>query len=123
MEDLIKSIIKKDGLDKACRKQILIHKRMYIFNFMRENGYKLKAIGNFFNLHHATVIHSLKKYNTLLIQNDYNLLIDIEDYENIFGHIPIPHKTRNLKSDIMLAHTIHDLYAIKRRLDNNLYEI
>jgi hypothetical protein len=51
------------------------------------------------------------------------LKVDTEEYEQIFGEIPVPKKTYNLEKDVRKATTINDLDIIKRRLDNNLYEI
>ena len=77
MEDLIKSIIKKDGLAKKCRTVDVVNKRIYLFNFLRNNGYTFNVIGNLFNLDHTTVMHAVKKVEELK-HEDNNFNEDIE---------------------------------------------
>jgi hypothetical protein len=50
------------------------------------------------------------------------LKVDTEEYEQIFGEIPVPKERYNLEKDVRKATTIADLNIIKRRLNNNLYD-
>ena len=122
MEELIKSIIKKDGLSKKCRAAHLVNKRIYLFNFLRNNGYSFKQIGNLFNLGHATVIHGIKRYNALNVTNDAMLQVDTEHYVDKLKDVKAAVIKYNLEKDIRKATTVRDLDIIKRRLTNNLYE-
>ena len=122
MEDLIKSIIKKDGLSKKCRAAHLVNKRIYLFNFLRNNGYSFKQIGNLFNLGHATVIHGIKRYNALSATNDAMLQVDTEHYVDKLKDVKAAVINYNLEKDVRKATTVRDLDIIKRRLTNNLYE-
>jgi len=123
MEDLIKQVIEKDGLNSKERYSPLIHRRMYMYAIMRKHGMPFQKIGSFFNRNHATIIHGIKRYKDLTKSNDAMLKVDTEEYEQIFGEIPVPKKTYNLEKDVRKATTINDLDIIKRRLNNNLYEI
>ena len=122
MEDLIKQVIEKDGLASKERFSPLINKRMYMFTIMRKHGMNFEKIGSFFNRNHATIIHGIKRYKDLTKYEDEMLKIDTEEYEQVFGKIPVPKKTYNLEKDVRKATTIQDLDIIKRRIDNNLYE-
>jgi len=122
MEDLIKQVIQKDGLDSKERFSPLINKRMYMYTIMRKHGMNFQKIGSFFNRDHATIIHGIKRYKDLTKSNDVMLKVDTEEYEQIFGKIPAPKQRYNLKKDVRKATTIADLNIIKRRLNNNLYD-
>ena len=123
MEDLIKSIIKKDGLAKKCRLPHIVHKRIFLFNFLRNNGYGFKRIADLFNMTHATVMHGIKRYNELKITNDAMLQVDIEHYVDKLKDVKAAVRKYNLEKDVRKATTVRDLDIIKRRLTNNLYEI
>tara|TARA_R110002124_G_scaffold101773_1_gene249573 strand:- start:57 stop:428 length:372 start_codon:yes stop_codon:yes gene_type:complete len=123
MEDLIKQVIEKDGLNSRERYSPLIHRRMYMYTIMRKHGMNFQKIGSFFNRNHATIIHGIQRYKDLTKSNDAMLKVDTEEYEQIFGKIPVPKKTYNLEKDVRKATTMADLDIIKRRLNNNLYEI
>ena len=123
MEDLIKSIIKKDGLAKKCRTVDVVNKRIYLFNFLRNNGYTFNVIGNLFNLDHTTVIHGIKRYKELNATNDAMLQVDTERYVNLLKDVKAAVINYNLEKDVRKATTVRDLDIIKRRLTNNLYEI
>jgi len=122
MKDLIKQLIKKDGLDTTSRHAPLINRRRYMYTIMRKHGMNFEKIGSFFNRDHATVMHGIKRYKDLTKSNDAMLKVDTEEYEQIFGKIPVPKKTYNLEKDVRKATTIADLDIIKRRLNNNLYD-
>lgn len=122
MEDLIKQVIKKDGLATKHRHVQLVNKRIYLYTIMRKHGMPYQKIGSFFNRNHATIIHGIKRYKDLTKYEDEMLKIDTEEYEQVFGKIPVPKKTYNLEKDVKKATTIGDLNIIKRRIDNNLYE-
>ena len=121
MEELIKQVIEKDGLDKKGRHAPLVNKRIYLYYIMRKHGMPFQKIGSFFNRDHPTVIHGIKRYEALKNSKDAMLKVDIEEYEEIFSEIPVPKKTYNLEKDVRKATTINDLDIIKRRLNNNLY--
>lgn len=123
MEDLIKQVIEKDGLDSKERFSPLINKRMYMYTIMRKHGMNFQKIGSFFNRNHATIIHGIKRYKDLTKSKDVMLKVDTEEYEQIFGEIPVPKERYNLEKDVRKATTIADLNIIKRRLNNNMYEI
>ena len=122
MEDLIKSIIKKDGLAKKCRTVDVVNKRIYLFNFLRNNGYTFNVIGNLFNLDHTTVMHGIKRYKELNATNDAMLQVDTERYADLLKDVKAAVRKYNLEKDVRKATTVRDLDIIKRRLTNNLYE-
>ena len=122
MEDLIKSIIKKDGLAKKCRTVDVVNKRIYLFNFLRNNGYTFNVIGNLFNLDHTTVMHGIKRYKELSETKDAMLQVDTERYADLLKDVKAAVINYNLEKDVRKATTVRDLDIIKRRLTNNLYE-
>jgi len=123
MEDLIKEVIEKDGLKKRNREQHIEHRRIFLFNLLRENGYTYAYIARLFNMNHATVLHGIKRYKDLLSLNDVRLQVDTERYAQKFEDIEEAVIKYNLEKDVRKATTITDLDIIKRRLDNGMYEI
>lgn len=123
MEDLIKQVIEKDGLKKRNREQHIVHRRIFLFNLLRENGYTYAYIARLFNMNHATVLHGIKRYKDLLSLNDVRLQVDTERYVQKFQDIEAAVIKYNLEKDVRKATTITDLDIIKRRLNNNMYEI
>lgn len=121
MENLIKEVIEKDGLKKRNREQHIVHRRIFLFNLLRENGYTFYKIAKLFNLHHATVIHGIKRYKDLSNLNDVKLKVDTESYLNAFKNIEAAVVKYNLEKDVRIATTIQDLDIIKRRLENGMY--
>lgn len=122
MEDLIKQVIEKDGLKKRNREQHIVHRRIFLFNLLRENGYTYAYIARLFNMNHATVLHGIKRYKDLLSLNDVRLQVDTERYVQKFQDIEAAVIKYNLEKDVRKATTITDLDIIKRRLNNNMYE-
>lgn len=122
MTELIKEIIERDNLDSPNRHATLNNKRIYLYTFMRKQGMSYHNIAKEFNRTHATVIHGLNRYKDLIKSNDAMIKIDTEEYEQIFGNIPVPKPVYNLVKDVRKATTIHDLDIIKRRLKNNMYD-
>ena len=122
MEDLIKKVqyhIRKDGLKSKCRKPYYIHRRMYLFNLLRNAGVTYNRIAELFDLNHATIIHGIKRYKNLKQTADAFLLLNIADYDTKFKL----HKHEyNLKRDILKATTIRDLKIIKGRTEKQLYK-
>ena len=122
MEDLIKKVqyhIQKDGLKSKCRKPYYIHRRMYLFNLLRNAGVTYNRIAELFDLNHATIIHGIKRYKNLKQTADAFLLLNIADYDTKFKL----HKHEyNLKRDILKATTIRDLKIIKGRTEKQLYK-
>lgn len=122
MKELIKEIIERDNLDSPSRHATLNNKRMYLYTFMRKQGMSHQNIAKEFNRTHATVIHGLNRYKDLIRSNDAMIKVDTEEYEQIFGNIPVPKPVYNLVKDVRKATTIYDLDIIKRRLENNMYD-
>jgi len=121
MEDLIKRIlllIERDKLDTKCRHQRIVNKRFYLFFILRQQGYTFKHIGEFFNLHHATVLYGINKYKELKKNKDAFLHRDINEYQIILGEIEVEY---NLKREILEAKTIKDLNLIQKKIINNKY--
>ena len=123
MVDLIKEVIEKDGLKKRNREQHIVHRRIFLFNLLRENGYTYAYIARLFNMNHATVFHGIKRYKDLLSLNDVRLQVDTERYAQKFEDIEEAVIKYNLDKDVRKATTITDLDIIKRRLDNGMYGI
>ena len=118
MIELIKQIIEQDGLAQKNRKAEIIHKRVYLFNTLRKQGYTLKGIGSLFRMNHATILHGLKNYqnldetkNKLFNHNTeyYKLLLSLERPE------------LDLRKEIVEAKNLVDLRLIQSRIKNNIY--
>ena len=118
MIELIKEIIEQDGLAKKNRKREIVHRRIYLFRKLREDGHTLKGIGNLFNMNHATILHGLKTYQDLSDVNDKLFLHDIEYYKLLLS-LELPEL--DLRKEIKEAKNLKDLRKIQLRIKNKFY--
>ena len=118
MIELIKEIIEQDGLAKKNRKREIIHRRIYLFQALRKDGYTLKRIGDLFNMHHASILHGLNTYQNLIDTKDKQLKLDVEYYELLLKNNK---PNVDLHNEIREAKNLNDLRIIQQRLTNKLY--
>lgn len=121
MIELIKQIIEQDGLANKNRKREIIHRKIYLFNALRKEGYTLKKIGSLFNMDHASILHGLKTYQNLTDIKDNQLRIDTEYYKLLLNLQPIKEIEYDLKTEIKKANNLTDLRLIQSRIKNNIY--
>jgi hypothetical protein len=118
MIELIKEIIEQDGLAQKNRKREIVHRRIYLFRKLREDGHTLKGIGNLFNMNHATILHGLNTYKNLVETNDKLFLHDIEYYKLLLS---LERPELDLRKEIKEAKNLKDLRKIQARIKNNLF--
>ena len=118
MIELIKQIIEQDQLGNKNRKREIIHRRIYLFRKLREDGYTLKGIGDLFNLNHATILHGLRTYQNLTDVNDKLFQHDIEYYKLLLS-LELPEL--DLRKEIKQAKNLKDLRKIQLRIKNKFY--
>ena len=118
MIELIKQIIEQDGLGIKNRKREIVHRRIYLFNQLRKDGYTLKRIGGLFNMNHATILHGLKTYQDLTDVNDKLFLHDIEYYKLLLS---LERPELDLRKEIKEAKNLKDLRKIQLRIKNKFY--
>ena len=118
MIELIKQIIEQDGLANKNRKREIVHRRIYLFNQLRKDGYTLKRIGGMFNMNHATILHGLKTYQDLMDVNDKLFKHDIEYYKLLLS---LERPELDLRKEIKEAKNLKDLRLIQSRIKNNFY--
>ena len=118
MIELIKEIIEQDGLNIKNRKREIVHKRIYLFNTLRRNGYTLKKIGSLFNMNHATILHGLNTFQNLTDVNDKQLRIDTEYYKLLLS---LERPQVDLRNEIKEAKNLSDLRKVQQRIKNNFY--
>jgi hypothetical protein len=118
MIELIKEIIEQDGLNIKNRKREIVHKRIYLFNTLRKNGYTLKRIGSLFNMNHATILHGLRTYENLTDVNDKELKSDTEYYKLLLS---LDRPQVDLRNEIKEAKNLSDLRKVQQRIKNNFY--
>ena len=118
MIELIKQIIEQDGLGIKNRKREIVHRRIYLFNQLRKDGYTLKRIGGLFNMNHATILHGLKTFQDLTDVNDKLFKHDIEYYKLLLS---LERPELDLRNEIKEAKNLKDLRLIQSRIKNNFY--
>ena len=118
MIELIKQIIEQDGLAEKNRKREIIHRRIYLFSQLRQNGHTLQEIANLFNMNHATIFHGLNTYKNLTETNDKYLKHDTQYYELLFR---LNKPEVDLVKEIRLATNLRALRKIQERIKNNLF--
>jgi len=118
MIELIKQIIEQDGLAQKNRKREIVHRRIYLFRKLREDGHTLKGIGSMFNMNHATILHGLNTYKNLVETNDKLFLHDIEYYKLLLS---LERPELDLRKEIKEAKNLKDLRKIQLRIRNKFY--
>jgi hypothetical protein len=118
MIELIKEIIEQDGLAQKNRKREIVHRRIYLFRKLREDGHTLKGIGSLFNMNHATILHGLNTYKNLVETNDKLFLHDIEYYKLLLS---LERPELDLRKEIKEAKNLKDLRKIQSRIKNKFY--
>ena len=125
MENLIErihEIIETENLRQRTKKPNKVHRRWFIFAYLRKNNYVLREIAELFQMNHATIIHGIRQAELFEKVKDEMFLIDTLDLFQEFKNKTIKIKERNLIQDIMESKNLHDLTKIKRRLLNNVYK-
>ena len=125
MENLIErihEIIETENLRERTKKPNKVHRRWFIFAYLRKNNYVLREIAELFNMNHATIIHGIRQAQLFEQVKDEMFLIDTLDLFQEFKNKTIKIKDRDLIQDIMESKNLYDLTKIKRRLQNNVYK-
>ena len=125
MENLIErihEIIETENLRQRTKKPNKVHRRWFIFAYLRKNNYVLREIAELFDMNHATIIHGIRQAQLFEQVKDEMFLIDTLDLFQEFKNKTIKIKDRNLIQDIMESKNLYDLTKIKRRLQNNVYK-
>jgi hypothetical protein len=125
MENLIErihEIIQTENLRQRTKKPNKVHRRWFIFAYLRKNNYVLREIAELFDMNHATIIHGIRQADLYEKVKDEMFLIDTLDLFQEFKNKTIKIKERNLIQDIMESKNLYDLTKIKRRLINNVYK-
>lgn len=125
MENLIErihEIIETENLRERTKKPNKVHRRWFIFNYLRRNNFVLREIAELFQMNHATIIHGITQSKIFGRAKDEMYLIDTIDLFQEFNNSTIKLKERNLIEDIMEGKNYHDLAKIQKRLQNNVYK-
>ena len=125
MENLIErihEIIETENLRERTKKPNKVHRRWFIFAYLRKNNYVLREIAELFDMNHATIIHGIRQAQLFEQVKDEMFLIDTLDLFQEFKNKTIKIKERNLIQDIMESKNLYDLTKIKKRLQNNVYK-
>ena len=120
--DRIHEIIETENLQERTKKPNKVHRRWFIFAYLRKNNYVLREIAELFDMNHATIIHGIRQAQLFEQVKDEMFLIDTLDLFQEFKNKTIKIKDRNLIQDIMESKNLYDLTKIKKRLQNNVYK-
>ena len=120
--DRIHEIIETENLRQRTKKPNKVHRRWFIFAYLRKNNYVLREIAELFDMNHATIIHGIRQAQLFEQVKDEMFLIDTLDLFQEFKNKTIKIKDRDLIQDIMESKNLYDLTKIKRRLINNVYK-
>jgi len=125
METLIErihEIIKTENLRERTKKPNKVHRRWFIFSYLRKNNFIYREIAEIFGMNHATIIYGITQAELFERSKDEMYLIDTKDLFEEFNNKTIKIKERNLIQDILESKNYHDLTKIKKRLQNNVYK-
>ena len=125
MENLIErlhEIIQTENLTQRTKKPNKVHRRWFIFAYLRKNNFVLREIAELFQMNHATIIYGITQAELFEDIKDEMYLIDTKDLFEEFKNKKIKLKERNLIQDIMESKNLYDLTKIKKRLQNNVYK-
>jgi len=118
----IHEIIKTENLRERTKKPNKVHRRWFIFAYLRKNNYVYREIAELFQMNHATIIHGITQAEVFERAKDEMFLIDTLDLFQEFKNKTIKIKERDLIQDIIESKNLYDLTKIKKRLQNNVYK-
>ena len=118
----IHEIIETENLRERTKKPNKVHRRWFIFAYLRKNNFVLREIAELFQMNHATIIYGITQAELFEDIKDEMYLIDTKDLFEEFKNKKIKLKERNLIQDIMESKNLYDLTKIKKRLQNNVYK-
>jgi len=118
----IHEIIETENLRERTKKPTKVHRRWFIFAYLRKNNFVYREIAELFQMNHATIIHGITQAELFEQVKDEMFLIDTKDLFEEFNNKTIKIKERNLIKDIMESKNLYDLTKIKKRLQNNVYK-
>ena len=125
MENLIErihEIIETENLRERTKKPNKVHRRWFIFSYLRKNNFIYREIAEIFGMNHATIIYGITQAELFERSKDEMFLIDTLDLFDEFNNKTIKIKERNLIQDILESKNLYDLTKIKKRLQNNVYK-
>lgn len=96
--DDVKKYVKENGLDQKNRRREIVDQRSYLCYYLRANEMTYPQIGKIFNQDHATVMHSVKKYEDLCTTIGY--AINVKD---LIFRFPISQKVKKTLSDARIV--------------------
>ena len=121
---MIKELIEEHGLNTPSRKESLVYKRFIFWNYLRKMGMTLDDIGKLFNRLHSSIIYGIRKYDDLIMYDDFKRLAksfedELDSVLSVVNEEAIANLTE-VELDIMNANNVHELWAVKKKLMNML---
>jgi hypothetical protein len=122
---MIKKIIEEHGLNTPSRKEELVYKRFVFWNYLYNKlGMTLEDVGKEFNRNHSSVIYGIRKYNDLIMYNDFKKMAtefedEIDSILSVVNAEAVDNLT-DIEVDLMNAKNVHELWAVKKKLMNSL---
>ena len=121
---MIKELIEEHGLNTPSRKESLVYKRFIFWNYLRKMGMTLDDIGKLFNRLHSSIIYGIRKYDDLIMYDDFNRLAksfedELDSVLSVVNEEAIANLTE-VELDLMNANNVHELWAVKKKLMNML---
>jgi chromosomal replication initiation ATPase DnaA len=122
---MIKKIIEEHGLNTPSRKEELVYKRFVFWNYLYNKlGMTLEDVGKEFNRNHSSVIYGIRKYNDLIIYDDFKKMAtefedEIDSILSVVNAEAVDSLT-DIEVDLMNAKNVHELWAVKKKLMNSL---
>ena len=121
---MIKELIEEHGLNTPSRKESLVYKRFIFWNYLRKMGMTLDDIGKLFNRLHSSIIYGIRKYDDLIMYDDFNRLAksfedELDSVLSVVNEEAIANLTE-VEIDLMNANNVHELWAVKKKLMNML---
>ncbi len=122
---MIKKIIEEHGLGTPSRKEELVYKRFVFWNYLyKVMGMTLEEIGKEFNRNHSSVIYGIRKYNDLIMYDDFKNMAsefeqEIDSILSVVNEEAVASLT-DIEIDLMNANRVSDLWAVKKKLMDSL---
>jgi hypothetical protein len=121
---MIKELIEEHGLNTPSRKESLVYKRFIFWNYLRKMGMTLDDIGKLFNRLHSSIIYGIRKYDDLIMYDDFKRLAksfedELDSVLSVVNEEAIANLTE-VEVDLMNANNVHELWAVKKKLMNML---
>ena len=116
-EEKIQEIVKKYDLKNKSREHDYVYRRHYFCSYLRSMGYTYQQIAKILNKHHASAMHSVRKYNELKEDTYFQTIVYDIEYDLIDADIMPLFTDKRSRSENVFLKLINRLFECRDMQD------